>query len=277
MKKTKSILSTPLQQLIDTYGQHQVVDQLTKQWKEQTFVELNPNFIEDTPVIKTLTLRSQDIARAKEELPYLGKSSFIVVRFIHQHHQLLLGRKYIYAAKIAGLVKVPVIKIVVSDEEALLILLASMRDESQTSILGIALVCKKLMQDFGYRQETLANLMHYSRPQISNLTRLLDLPTSVLKLMNAGLITYGHAKVLVGLPIERIQTLIDYTMQQKLSVHQLENLVTQEKKGSIDQGIMLAIEQSYQTKLSMNQTSVTLKFKNQEEKENFLRSLLKKF
>jgi hypothetical protein len=94
--------------------------------------------------------------------------------------------------------------------------------------------------------------------------------------MNAGLITYGHAKVLVGLPIERIQTLIDYTMQQKLSVHQLENLVTQEKKGSIDQGIMLTIEQSYQTKLSMNQTSVTLKFKNQEEKEKFLRSLLKK-
>jgi ParB/RepB/Spo0J family partition protein len=276
MKKTKRLITTPLQQLIDTYGQQQVVDQLTLQWKQQAFVEINPHFIEDTPVIKMLTIRSQDLARAKEEIPLLGKSIFIVVRFVDNHHQLLLGRKYLYAAKLAGLAKVPVIKLVVSDEEALLILLASMRDDAQSAILGLALVSKKLMVEFGYRQETLAQLLHYSRPQISNITRLLELPMNVLKLLNAGLLSYGHAKILVNLPHERIQSFVDYTLQQQLSVHQLEHLITQEKKGTIDQELIQEIENKYQLTLSMNQSSVTLKFKNQQEKDTFLRTLMKK-
>jgi ParB/RepB/Spo0J family partition protein len=275
MKKTKRILTTPLQQLINTYGQQQVVDQLTLQWKQQAFVEINPHFIEDTPVIKMLTIRSQDLARAKEEIPLLGKSVFIVVRYVDDHHQLLLGRKYLYAAKMTGLAKVPVIKLVISDEEALLILLASMRDDAQSSILGLALVSKKLMVDFGYRQDTLAHLLHYSRPQISNITRLLDLPMNVLKLLNAGLLSYGHAKILVNLPNDRIQSFVDYTLQQQLSVHQLEHLVTQEKKGTIDQALINDIETKFALRMSMNQSSVTLKFKTKQEKDSFLRLLMK--
>lgn len=276
MKKNKRLLTTPLQQLIETYGQQQVVDQLTQQWKQQAFIELNPHFIEDTPVIKMLTIRSQDLTRAKEEIPFLGKSVFIVVRFVDNHHQLLLGRKYLYAAKMAGLSKIPVIKIVVSDEEALLILLASMRDDTHSAILGLALVCKKLMYDFGYRQETLAQLMHYSRPQISNVTRLLELPTNVQKLLNAGLLSYGHAKILVGLSPERVQTFVDYTLQQRLSVRQLEYLITQEKKGTAEQPVIQEIESTLNVSLTMHQTSVTFKFKSQQEKEAFLKSLIKK-
>jgi hypothetical protein len=99
---------------------------------------------------------------------------------------------------------------------------------------------------------------------------------NVLKLLNAGLLSYGHAKILVNLPHERIQSFVDYTLQQQLSVHQLEHLITQEKKGTIDQELIQEIENKYQLTLSMNQSSVTLKFKNQQEKDTFLRTLMKK-
>ena len=84
----------------------------------------------------------------------------------------------------------------------------------------------QLIKDFGYTQEKVASTLGKSRSYITNSLRLLSLPQSVIKHVQEGKISSGHARALVG--VANSEYLARKIIDESLSVRDIENIV---KKG----------------------------------------------
>ena len=89
---------------------------------------------------------------------------------------------------------------------------------------------KNLIENFGYDQERVSKFIGKSRSHISNSLRLLSLPEKLIDMIKIGIISQGHAKILIGL--ENALLLAEKIIKKKLSVRQTENLVRLLRKGT---------------------------------------------
>ena len=90
------------------------------------------------------------------------------------------------------------------------------------------------MEDFGYTQEQLATRVSKSRPQVANTLRLLKLPTSVQRMLAAGVISPGHARTILSLGTQaEMQSMADRIVSEGLSVRATEELAKFGKKPSV--------------------------------------------
>jgi ParB family transcriptional regulator, chromosome partitioning protein len=161
-----------------------------------------------------------------------------------------------------------------SEEEMLLVLLASLREEPVQNVMAIALVCQALIDQFHYRQVALAKIMHYSRSQVSNLLRLLKLPLFTRKLINAQTITYGHAKILVSLDPEVIDTLVLKLIKEKLSVREFEAIVKLHKPQVITPVNEGRLETVFKSEVTTTKKSIKFSFDTSDKLIEFVEKLM---
>jgi ParB family chromosome partitioning protein len=85
---------------------------------------------------------------------------------------------------------------------------------------------QRLMDECDLTQEKMAQRVGKKRASVANYLRLLKLPAKVQHDLKAGLLSTGHAKVLLGVEDPHIQELLcDLTIKEGLSVRQLEEKV----------------------------------------------------
>ncbi len=137
-------------------------------------------------------------------------------------YEIIAGERRWRAAKIAGLTEVPVIVRVLSDREALEVALIENIQRQDLTPLEIAEGYSRLIDQFEYTQEGLAEAVGKSRSHITNQLRLLTLPDEVKALLNENKLSAGHARALVGL--EHATTLAIKIVKQGLNVRQTEKL-----------------------------------------------------
>ena len=138
-------------------------------------------------------------------------------------------RRY-QAAKLAGLKKVPVTILDVSDKQAMIVGLVENLQRKDLNALETAEGIQRLIEEFKYSHEGVAEAIGRSRPMISNLLRLLGLPEAVKAMLRAGEIEMGHARALLSLPEEQ-QVWLDQEIKDKgLSVRQTEEYVSRYKE-----------------------------------------------
>ncbi|MDF7802127.1 ParB/RepB/Spo0J family partition protein, partial [Pontiellaceae bacterium B1224] len=130
------------------------------------------------------------------------------------------------AAQAAMLTKVPVIVIEATDEKALEIaLIENLQREDLNPIEeaeGYALLQKK----FNLTQEKVAERVGKARASVANALRLLELPDGLRKYVAEGLLSVGHAKVLLSLESEKEKSVLARkAIKDGLSVRALEKLV----------------------------------------------------
>jgi ParB family transcriptional regulator, chromosome partitioning protein len=113
-------------------------------------------------------------------------------------YELIAGERRWRAAQAAGLEKVPA---VVRDQklaERLQVALIENMVREDLNPVDEARACAALVDDLGLSKEELARRVGRSRPAVSNLIRLLDLPDEVLDLLESGELSGGHGKALLG-------------------------------------------------------------------------------
>jgi ParB family chromosome partitioning protein len=274
MADRKPIISQRLSSLIDKYSSRDIVQKLEQQFKSLAKRDLNPLMIDDIPVLKEVTIRSDQLRDLLETLTDKPILSPLVVRQVNGRYQIVLGRKIWYATKLLKFQKVPVVITTMSDEEMLLVLLASLREEAIQNVMAIALVCEALIEGYQYRQVALAKIMHYSRSQVSNILRLLKLPVFTRKLINAQTITYGHAKILVSLDPELIDTLVMKLIKEKLSVREFEALVKQHKPQVVNPLNEQKIKQLFGGQVTTTKKSIKFSFDQSEDLIEFVDTLI---
>jgi len=150
----------------------------------------------------------------------------VVRRVSEGRYELVMGERRFRAAKAAGLKTIPVIIRQTPDNELLREALIENIHRSQLNPLEEAAAYAGLLNDFGCTHEELATKLGKSRPFISNMLRLLNLPPTVQRKVAAGVISAGHARALLGLSDEKeIEKLANRIVAEGLSVRATEEIV----------------------------------------------------
>ena len=152
-----------------------------------------------------------------------GVVSPVVLRSRGQAYELLAGERRWRAAQLAGLHDIPaVVRDDLSDNEALVVgLIENLQRESLTPI-ETAAGLKQLAELFGLTHEQIGERIGKSREYVTNHLRLLNLAPPVQTLVNEGVLSMGHAKVLAGLPIDQQNHWAARVVDQQLTVRALE-------------------------------------------------------
>ncbi len=142
-------------------------------------------------------------------------------------YELVMGERRYRAAKAAGLTSIPVIIRQTPDNELLREALIENIQRSQLNPIEEASAYQQLLNDFTCTHEALAMKLGRSRPLISNMIRLLNLPASVQSKVASLALSAGHARALLGLSdtaiIERLAVRI---IAEGLSVRVTEQIIS---------------------------------------------------
>jgi len=112
-------------------------------------------------------------------------------------YEIIAGERRWRAAQRAGLHDVPVIIREVDDKEALELAIIENVQRADLSPLEEAMGYDQLMQQFGYTQQDLAQVIGKSRSHVANTLRLLRLPSDIRDMLARGELTAGHARTLI--------------------------------------------------------------------------------
>jgi ParB family chromosome partitioning protein len=163
----------------------------------------------------------------------------IVVRKVGDRFQIIAGERRWRAAKLAGLLRVPVVvRDVAPGQEKSLLEMALIENIQREDLNPIeeALAYRRLGDEFQLRQEDIASAVGKDRASIANYVRLLKLPEEVRSEVGSGRLSMGHARALLGLPDEADQrrTARD-VIARSLSVRETESLVKKIVEGGAPQ------------------------------------------
>jgi ParB family transcriptional regulator, chromosome partitioning protein len=135
-------------------------------------------------------------------------------------YEIIAGERRWRAGQRAGLHDVPVVLLEVSDREALELAIIENVQRTDLNPLEEAMGYQALSDEFGYAQDDIAKIVGKSRVHVSNTVRLLKLSDSVKAHINAGRLTAGHARMLIGQP--NAEELADEIIRRGLNVRQVE-------------------------------------------------------
>lgn len=146
--------------------------------------------------------------------------------------ELIMGERRWRASSKAGLATIPAIVRDTKDEDLLRDALLENIHRVQLNPLEEAHAYQQLLEEFGVTQNELADRIGRSRPQVTNMIRLLKLPVNVQKRVAAGTLSGGHARAILGLPdAEAMEIVANRVIAEGLSVRATEEAVTLYKKG----------------------------------------------
>lgn len=150
----------------------------------------------------------------------------ILVRAIgDDRYEIIAGERRWRAAQIAQLADVPVLVRDIPDEATLAVALIENIQRENLNPVEEAVGLKRLMNEFELTHEEIAQSVGRSRTAVTNLLRLLSLSHGAKQLLEHGKIEMGHARALLGLPIEQQDFAAAQVYDKKLSVRQTEALV----------------------------------------------------
>ena len=141
-------------------------------------------------------------------------------------YMIIAGERRYRAAKEAGLISVPVFVRECSEIEVDELSLIENIQRENLNPIEEAIAIKKLMNDYGYTQERVAERIGRARPTVANLLRLIDLSEPVKRLVADGRLSAGHARCLAVITSPAVQLeLAEKGSDDKMSVREFEKLV----------------------------------------------------
>ncbi|WP_303825648.1 ParB/RepB/Spo0J family partition protein [Ruminococcus flavefaciens] len=119
-------------------------------------------------------------------------------------YQIVAGERRWRAARMAGLDEVPVNIRELSDLETMQIAIIENLQRENLNPVEEAAGYAELIDKYGMTQEKVAKMVGRSRSAVANAVRLLSLPERVLKMLENGDISAGHARALLGFEDEEM-------------------------------------------------------------------------
>jgi ParB family transcriptional regulator, chromosome partitioning protein len=157
----------------------------------------------------------------------------LVVRLVAGKYELIAGERRWRAAQEAGLTQAPVIARVATDLEVLELSLIENLQRADLNPIEEAQAYARLSNEFGMRQEDIAQKVGRSRAAVANSMRLLDLHEQVQTWVTQGLLSVGHAKVLLALKEPEEQRAVAETiLRRSATVRATERLVARQLGGT---------------------------------------------
>lgn len=252
------------------------------------------NLIDPNPYQPRMAFDNDSLEELAESIRTFGLIQPISVRKqADGRYQIISGERRFRACKLAGMDTIPAYIRTADDQGMLEMAIVENIQRQDLDPIEIAMSYQRLMDECHLTQERMAQRVGKKRASVANTLRLLKLPTKVQHDLKTGLLSTGHAKVLLGVEDPHIQELLcDLTIKDGLSVRQLEDrihrlsgtekTITREvRRQDLPEDyyrILERIGKFFDNSISLKRTSsgkgtMTIRFNSDEEVSRFLKAL----
>lgn len=189
-------------------------------------ITLSVEQIQPNPLQPRTIFSQQALDELSQSIRANGIIQPLIVRRLDDGIQLVAGERRLRAAKLAGLLEVPVVFTQISDERLLEVTLIENIQREDLNPLEVAEAYQRLILELGLSHEQIAERTGKDRSTITNHLRLLRLPHEVQQLLATRRLSMGHARALVALEDASTQVhLANQAATESLSVREVERLV----------------------------------------------------
>lgn len=147
-------------------------------------------------------------------------------------YQIVAGERRWRAAQLAGLSSLPALIRALDDLEVMEIALIENIQRADLNALEEAQGYASVSERFGRSAETIAKFVGKSRSHVANTMRLMRLPGTVQEHLQAGRLSAGHARALLG--VDDAEALAERVIRLGLNVRQCEALAKRSRDGIAD-------------------------------------------
>ena len=166
------------------------------------------------------------IAELSDSIKAQGVIQPIVLRPIaDDRYEIIAGERRWRAAQLAGIDKIPAVIRTVDDESALAMSLIENIQREDLNPLEEATALKRLIDDFQFTHQEVADAVGKSRSAVTNTLRLTQLSLPVAEMLVAGDLEMGHARALLTLESNEQVKVAKQVIARGLNVRQTEELV----------------------------------------------------
>lgn len=251
------------------------------------------DMIEPNPYQPRMNFDQEALDELTDSIRTLGLIQPITVRQVADgRYQIISGERRFRACRLAGMDMVPAYIRNANDQGMLEMAIVENIQRENLDPIEVAMSYQRLIDECNLTQEQMAFRVGKKRTSVTNFLRLLKLPAKIQHDLKVGLLSIGHAKVLLG--VEDIMTqemLCDLVIKDDLSVRQLEDKVRRlnetKKPGKEDSGqdlpeshlkILEIVGKYFENSISMKRSkggkgSMTIHFNSDEEVTRFLKAL----
>ncbi len=276
--------------ILDEVGQAYESEMGTTSYEGEVVREIDVQQITPNPYQPRKTFDTKALEELADSIVRHGLLQPIVVIEKDDGYLLVAGERRLRAHKLASLESIKCIIADVDIDEAKLRELALIENIQRENLNAIELAHSydELIKVYDITHDELSLVVNKSRSQITNTLRLLGLSSYVQSKLIEGLISQGHAKVLVGFDEKEQKVLVNTIIGQKLSVRESELLAKKKKEHGQDEeskstekieSFVSNYEQKIKAKLpfayKVKNNALEISFKNQDELEKFLNMLPK--
>ena len=187
---------------------------------------INIRSIRPSPLQPRKQLPDEGIEELARSIREKGILQPLVVRKKQDGYEIVMGERRWRAAQRAGLHEVPIIVRDASDRDVMeMTLIENLQREDLTPVEE-AYAYQRMITEFSYTQEALAQRIGKDRSSVANTLRLLRLPDEIKNALETNKISTGHARALLSVKDQRDQIILcEKIVEKGLSVRQTEEAV----------------------------------------------------
>lgn len=250
------------------------------------------DLIEPNPYQPRMTFASEAMQELADSIRTFGLIQPITVRRKGDKYQIISGERRYRASIMAGMDMIPAYIRDASEQGMLEMAIVENIQRENLDPIEVAMSYQRLMDECSLTQEQMADRVGKKRASVANQLRLLKLPAKVQHDLKVGLVSVGHAKVLLGVEDAGTQEMLcDMIVKNGLSVRQLEEKIKamgKKKNPAQEDGAQELPEMYYRLlenvgkyfgeNISLKRTrdgkgTMTIKFESDAQMEQFLKAL----
>ena len=168
----------------------------------------------------------ESIAELRDSIKAQGIIQPVVLRSIaDDRYEIIAGERRWRAAQLAGMEKIPAVIRKVDDESAISMSLIENIQREDLNPLEEATALQRLIDDFQFTHQEVAEAVGKSRSAVTNTLRLIQLAQPVAEMLVAGDLEMGHARALLTLEVTQQVEVAKQVVARELNVRQTEELV----------------------------------------------------
>lgn len=190
-------------------------------------MEIDLEKIEANPFQPRTSFDQESLEELAASIREIGLIQPITLRKTgEEKYQIIAGERRFKAAQMAGLKAIPAYVRKAKDDSMLEMALVENIQREDLDAIEIAVSYQRLMDELQFTQEEMSNRVGKKRSTIANYLRLLKLPAVIQKGLREKQITMGHARALINIDDEEMQTMIyNQILKYGFSVRRVEEIV----------------------------------------------------
>ena len=185
------------------------------------------DMIEPNPFQPRMNFDSEALEELADSIRTLGLIQPITVRRkADGRYQIISGERRFRAGRLAGMDMMPAYIRDTNDQGMLEMAIVENIQRENLDPIEVAMSYQRLIEECSLTQEQMAVRVGKKRASVTNYLRLLKLPAKIQHDLKVGLLSVGHAKVLLGVDDQALQEhLCDEVIKNDMSVRQLEEKI----------------------------------------------------